>query len=266
MNDTHYRIVPFPKMRLLVVDAMRAAAHKPMIHGLIEVDVTVPRQRLRAQREKTGAAFSFTAFLIYCLGQALEQEPVVNAYRNWRGQLVLFTDADISTIIETDTPQGKFPQAHVLRRVNRRTLQDIHDEMRAIQQQGFEHIQKMPLRALRLFLALPGFVRLAVYRIIMLRPQWFKQAVGTVGVTAVGMFGTGAGWGISFPLYNLNLVVGGIAQKPAVIDGHIVAREILNLTLSFDHVVIDGAPAARFAAHLKQLIESGFGLPDTAAS
>jgi hypothetical protein len=46
------------------------------------------------------------------------------------------------------------------------------------------------------------------------------------------------------------------------VDGRIEPREILNLTVGFDHDVIDGAPAARFARRLVELIESGYGLDD----
>ena len=58
------------------------------------------------------------------------------------------------------------------------------------------------------------------------------------------------------------MTVGGIGQKPGVIDGHIAIRDYLSLTISFDHEIIDGAPAARFAERLKELIESGSGLDD----
>ena len=86
---------------------------------------------------------------------------------------------------------------------------------------------------------------------------------GTVGITAVGMFGEGhGGWGI-FPMnHTLGLVVGSIAWKPAVVEGRIEPREILNLTVVFDHDVIDGAPAARFVHRLVELIESGAGLEE----
>jgi hypothetical protein len=45
-----------------------------------------------------------------------------------------------------------------------------------------------------------------------------------------------------------------------VIDLSAGRREILSLTLVFDHDVIDGAPAARFTHRLVELIESGYGL------
>ena len=59
------------------------------------------------------------------------------------------------------------------------------------------------------------------------------------------------------------ITVGGIGEKPGVLDGQIAIREYLSLTLSFDHDLIDGAPAARFTGRLKELIESGYGLDDS---
>jgi pyruvate/2-oxoglutarate dehydrogenase complex dihydrolipoamide acyltransferase (E2) component len=64
------------------------------------------------------------------------------------------------------------------------------------------------------------------------------------------------------PVQTLGLVVGGIARKPAVVEDRIEPREILNLTVAFDHDVVDGAPAARFVRRLVELIESGYGLAE----
>jgi len=50
-------------------------------------------------------------------------------------------------------------------------------------------------------------------------PQAWKKYVGTVGITAVGMFGKGAGWGIPPSLPTLMMTVGGIGEKPTVVDG-----------------------------------------------
>ena len=85
----------------------------------------------------------------------------------------------------------------------------------------------------------------------------------TVGISAVGMFGKSAGWGIPINDHTLDLTLGGIAEKPGVVDGHIAIREYLCMTLSFNHDLIDGAPAARFTERLKDLIESGYGLFDS---
>jgi 2-oxoacid dehydrogenase/acyltransferase catalytic subunit len=86
---------------------------------------------------------------------------------------------------------------------------------------------------------------------------------GTVTVTSVGMFGGGhSGWGVTPAPESLALLVGGTAWKPAIVEGRIEPREILNLTVMFNHDVIDGAPATRFTRRLVELIESGYGLDE----
>lgn len=94
-----------------------------------------------------------------------------------------------------------------------------------------------------------------------MNPHWLKKVAGTVVVTAVGMFAHGGGWGFGFtPFHTMALTVGGIAQKPGVVNGQIVPREYLCVTISIDHDIVDGAPAARFAQCFKELVESGYGL------
>lgn len=50
--------------------------------------------------------------------------------------------------------------------------------------------------------------------------------------------------------------------KPGVVDGRIEIRQVLDLTISFDHDIVDGADAARFANTLKGLIEQAAGLDE----
>ena len=86
-----------------------------------------------------------------------------------------------------------------------------------------------------------------------------------MAITAVGMFGKGGGWGIPVAEHTLMITLGGIAEKPGVVDGQIAIREHLSLTLSINHAIVDGAPAARFAQRLKELIESDYGLCESEA-
>ena len=62
------------------------------------------------------------------------------------------------------------------------------------------------------------------------------------------------------PSSTLTVAVGGIAQTPWVVDGKIAMREVLDVTLSVDHDVVDGAPFARFVSHFRELLESAHGL------
>mgnify|MGYP001555492063 FL=1 len=80
------------------------------------------------------------------------------------------------------------------------------------------------------------------------------------------MFGEGGGWGIPYPAFTLTVTLGGIAEKPVVVDGKIKIREMLSVTVSFYHDIVDGAPAARFTSQLISLIESGYGLVEQEAA
>jgi pyruvate/2-oxoglutarate dehydrogenase complex dihydrolipoamide acyltransferase (E2) component len=93
-------------------------------------------------------------------------------------------------------------------------------------------------------------------------PTRLVTAAGTVGVTALGMAGRGGGWGLAPAGQSVLLIVGGISRKPAVVEERVEPRDMLDLTVAFDHDVVDGAPAARFVKRLVELIESGYGLEE----
>jgi pyruvate/2-oxoglutarate dehydrogenase complex dihydrolipoamide acyltransferase (E2) component len=264
MKEQHadYQVVPYPKMRRLEAIAYRSVQHKSMMHGLLEVDVTRARAFLREYKAITGESLSFTAFLIACLAKAVEEHKAVQTYRKGSKRLILFEDVDVYTPIERNVAGQKEIMPYIIRAANGKTFRQIHQEIRAAQVQdvakaweGF----KIP--------HWPWLLLLPVFRLMVWMsersPELWKKYRGTVGITAVGMFGKGVGWGIPLPSHSLWVTVGGIGEKPGVVEGQIAIREYLSLTISFDHEVIDGAPAARFTERLKGLIEDGYGLPNS---
>ncbi len=259
-QNTGFTVQPFPRSRRLVLDAMHAGSRKHMIHGLTEYDVTEPRRLLREYKARTGESLSFTAFILHCVGAAVAQDRMIHACRDWRGRLVLFDDVDVNTLIEIDLEGRRFPLAYVVRAVNRRGVRELHDEIRSIQKNPQRSYGEPTFKLMGWYTRLPGFIRGLFFRLLPLNPQWLKRVGGTASVTAVGMFGEGGGWGIPIPLYTLNLTLGGIAAKPGIVDGRIEPREYLSVTLSFDHDIVDGAPAVRFTERLKELIERGDGI------
>jgi pyruvate/2-oxoglutarate dehydrogenase complex dihydrolipoamide acyltransferase (E2) component len=84
-----------------------------------------------------------------------------------------------------------------------------------------------------------------------------QKRFGVVGVTAVGMFGAGPMWLVPLTSATVTVAVGAIAKRPVLIDGDLQEREHLCLTLSFDHDIIDGAPAARFTSRFADTLASG---------
>ncbi len=266
MNKQHvdYQVIPYAKLRRALALTLRSAQRKPMIHGLIDVDVTRARALLREHTAKTGESLSFTAFIITCLAQAVDENKSVQAYRKGGKHLVVFDDVDVATPIEREMAGHKQPIVYIIRAANTKTVREIHQEIRAAQvntvEQAWEGLKDfgwLPLVVFRVFWPVFWWVKGR-------SPSVQKKYGGTVGVSAVGMFGKGAGWGIPINDHTLDLTLGGIAEKPGVVDGHIAIREYLCITLSFNHDLIDGASAARFTQRLKELIESGYGLTESA--
>jgi len=253
-----YQALPFPMERKVTIQGGRLASRKHTIHALIEVDITKPRSMMREHKARTGEALSFTAFVITCLGKAIDQNKKMHAYRDWRNRLIVFDEVDVNTMIEAEADGRKRVIPHWVRAANVRTLRDIHDEIRATQKAP-EQTKEYSVRWLGL---LPTFAWNIFFWFIFKNPAWLKKSFGTVGMTSVGMFGKGSGWAIPFGVHTLDVALGGIAEKPGVVEGRIEIREYLCLTLSFDHDIIDGAPAARFTQRLKEIIESGYGLAE----
>ena len=258
-TEAVHRVVPLPAMRQVYVDTLYLGHGKHTIHALLEVDVTVPRRTMAEHKARSGETLSFTAFVLGCLGQAIERRPYMHAVRTWRKRLVLFDEVDVTTMIEVQAGDERFPLAHVIRAVNKRPFADLHAEIRG--HQAARERQPNPYeRLIPLYNLAPGPLRRLVWRVLFRSPHLARRTFGTTILTSVGMFGRGAGWGIMMPLYTLGVTVGSIVDRPVLVDGQVEDREHLCLTLSFDHDIVDGAPAARFAQHLKELLESGYGL------
>ncbi len=253
-----YTIVPFPWIRAPIVDSLHVAQRKPLIHALVEVDVTIPRQYLSQHKHETGESLSFTAFIIACIAKALEEHKEVQAYRRGRRRLILFEDVDVCTLVEHDVDGGKVATPFVIRAANRKTFRAIHQEIRAAQAVGVG--SPWAVRVRRLYPYVPRLLRMAFWSTFDQYPRLRRRIGGTVVVTAVGMFGKGAGWGIPITDYTLAITLGGIGDKPGVVDGRIEVRQSLCVTVSVDHTIVDGAPLARFLQRAKALIESGDGL------
>jgi len=262
MRKSHdgYQLIPFPRARSIVRTIARVARHKYIIRGLVEIDVTRARQSIREHTARTGESLSFTAFLAACVGHAVAMNKSVHAYRNWRNQLVLFDDVDINIQVERARQGQKFSLPYIVRGANRKTVRAIHEEIRAAQA---DPVGGREGKASTWVTLLPSFVQQMFFWVGSKSPHLLTQNIGTVELNAIGMFGSRGGWGIHIPFHTLSIVVGGITRKPGVVDERIEICEYLDMTINFDHDVIDGAPAARFAQQLIDLIESGYGLDDS---
>jgi pyruvate dehydrogenase E2 component (dihydrolipoamide acetyltransferase) len=178
---------------------------------------------LRRQFQAGGAEGvpSYTDFLLKLTAGILRQHPLLQA--QWRDG-GLFVPEEIHIAIAVDTDAGLL--VPVIRNADRRTVRQITAESQAL---------------------------IAQARGGTLTADQMRSATFTI--TNLGAFGVEA----FTPILNLPqsavLGIGRIAPEPAVAGDKIVVCERVTLSLTFDHRVVDGAPAARFLDALRKCIE-----------
>ena len=265
-NVGPYKLVDLTPARRAWLNALNLSEPAHCMYGLLEVDATEARQVIAEHKARTGETLSFTGFLVFCMARAVDEDKSVQAYLKDGKQFVIFDDVNVSLMVEPRGVGKGGLMGHVIRAANRKTFREIHDEIRAVQSAPVPPGRGMPgwfRSAMLLPWPLSGLVKSLLLMAVRHDPTIVVSMGGTVGITAVGMFGGGhGGWGLTTMPYPLNLIVGSTAWKPAVVEGRIEPRQILHLTVMFDHDVIDGAPAARFTRKLVELIEGGHGLEE----
>ncbi len=91
-----------------------------------------------------------------------------------------------------------------------------------------------------------------------LKPEDFQG--GTFSISNMGMYGVDEFTAVINPPESAILAVGAIIPTPVVVDGQVVVRDRMKVTLSVDHRAIDGATAARFLQEVKRLLEEPMGI------
>jgi pyruvate/2-oxoglutarate dehydrogenase complex dihydrolipoamide acyltransferase (E2) component len=268
MNSDRFTVVDFPASRLGTIDLGRIGRTKHHIAALLEIDVTEARRRLRLLRKDSGDPLSFTAWLIRTIGAAIAAHKEVHALLHAGGRkLIVYDDIDVATVVEKKVEGRLVPLPVVIAAAHRKPISEIDREIAAAKARPVvdeaDHVltKSLSTAQMKLYYLLPSFLRVAVLRGILSRPSLRKRLMGTVMLSSVGTVRAVPGWFIHKSYHNLSFGVGSVIKKPWIVDGRIAPREVLNLTILLDHDVVDGAPMARFVAHLVHLLETGDGLP-----
>ena len=258
-----YQIQPFSKAREDITVVSQEGKRKLKVHSLLEIDVTKAREIITAAKGKQD--ISFTAWIVKCVGQAAHEHQQVNAYRLGRKKIVFFDEVDIPIPVERTVGSEQRPLAYIVRKANEKSVADITKEIRMVQHQvigpGTEVLGENLTRFEESMIHAPLWLKKFGIRLLRRRGLLKKKHLGTVGVTAIGMKGRYPGWviGMGGPIATL-VAVGGIMKKPWVVDDKVLVREILHITITVDHSIIDGGPLARFVSRLTELLEAGYGL------
>jgi len=269
MNDSGligtHELKTFPRNRRFIIDTLEQGARRHRVYGLVELDVTRGRQVLGERQGQRGERLSFTAWIVKCIAQAVSEHKYVNAYRHGRSNVVVFDDVDVVVAVERFVDGKSINYPLIVRKANDKTVGEITDEIRGAKSEklstgtvvvgsgGSGVITKMASRA-------PKFVRQLFWWRLSRDAFLVKRTMGTVMLTSVGMFGRSSAFIITPSVHTLAFGLGGISQKPRLAGQTIEARDYLSVTVSFDHDLVDGAPAARFVARVAELIETAYGL------
>lgn len=260
-----YTVVKPSLERQFEMDAFAALPPGHPIAGFVEFDVTRALEAIDRLQEG-GVRVSLFAFVVRSIAVAISEHPDLNLVRHG-DKLARFEDVDIAVPVEVETAEGKFPKEVVIRRAHQKSVAEIYAELTAGRtrhgqtgETGEE--DRWAHQMVKLVRHLPRFIRLAFIRFVMRSAFRIKERAGTTLVTSVGKFASIPGFQLSLitgPRAS-SYVVGAVVEKPWAHAGQMTLRKVLSLTIVVDHDLVDGSPAARFAARLQQLIESAEGL------
>jgi pyruvate/2-oxoglutarate dehydrogenase complex dihydrolipoamide acyltransferase (E2) component len=259
--------IKYPSSRRFTFDVGKIGREKHHVRAMLEVDVTDARNKLK-QRRRSGNKASFLAWLIKVIADCVVLHPPINGINRPRSNKVLvFGEVDISIVIEKKVNGVKVPLPYLIKKADKKTVSQITSEIETAKSQVIEDEgdyvlgQRRNSSLMKLFTKLPQWLRLLIMRKFVLnKAQRLKDMMGTVMITTAGMVGHTRGWIMPYSIHPLNFALGSLNEQAVVIRGEIQIRQILHLTVSVDHDVIDGVPAAKFVDDLVNKMEKGFGL------
>lgn len=221
--------IPFTGIRKAVAQNVLASYQQAVHVTLVtEVDMTecvkMRESILPSIEERYGVRVSYTDIIVKAAARAMEDKPIVNS--SLQGDQIIIHD-QINIGVATAIEGGLV--VPVVKDVRNKTLPQVSKE-----------IKELVGRA----------------RAGQASGDDFRG--GTFTVTNLGAYGVDSFNPIITPGQSAILGVCRIIEKPAVVNGQIVPRSMMNLCLTFDHRVMDGAPAAEYLARLKEILEAPY--------
>jgi pyruvate dehydrogenase E2 component (dihydrolipoyllysine-residue acetyltransferase) len=227
LDGTRDERIPFRGVRKKIAENMhrsrQTAAHFTYVEECDVTELVALRKRARARAEERGLKLSYLPFLVKAVCAGLKKFPIVNATLDEATQeIVLRKRYHIGVAAATDA--GLI--VPVVRDADQKSLFDLAHDLESLSERARTN------KATRDELTGSTFT---------------ISSLGTLG----GVLATPI---INFPEVAI-LGVHKIKQAPVVRDGQIVIRDMMNLSISLDHRVVDGYQGAQFLQHVIALLE-----------
>ncbi len=217
-------IIPITGVRKVIFERMAASSREvARVTLTTEADATrLVELRADINERATDTKFSYTEFIVMLVAKALQKFPYMNATLREDG---IHQHRAVHIGIAVETQRGLL--VPVIRDAQRKGLGEISRALRELSEKTRSgKISPDDLRGSTFTITNLGEYEIDAFTPIVNQPE-----------TAI-------------------LGIGRIAQKPAAYHGQLALRHMVALSLSFDHRVVDGAPAARFLQEIKRLVET----------
>ena len=219
--------VPLTPVRRTIADNMvRSTSQIPEAWSTVEADVTglvALREAVKSDfRQREGVNLTFMAFIVQAVAAALKENPLVNS--TWGGDAIVLKRR-VNVGVAVAAPQGLVvPVVHDADAMDVTALARAVDDLAAR--------------------ARAGKLRVADMR------------GGTFTVNNTGALGSVIGKGIINHPQAAILNAEAIVKRPVVVDDEVAVRSMMNLCITFDHRILDGAEAAAFVNAVKSRLEA----------
>lgn len=222
--------VPLTHLRKVIAEAMRhsrqTSAHVTHVDEADVTELWSAFAKTKAAMEAEGAKSSVLAFFVKAAVAALKRHPLLNAsYDESKGELVVKKYYNFGLAV--DTPEGLI--VPVLRDADKKDMVQITREVADLAARARE--RKLQLHELK-------------------GGSFTLTNIGSIG----GLFATPIIHQPEMAIVGLHTM----KERPAVVNGQVVPRKMMYLSVSFDHRFVDGAEAARFMVDLVQMVENPF--------
>ena len=216
------RLIPLTGMRKIVAERMKASlTDMAQANHRMNVDMT-EAVRIREQLKASGVKVSYNDIIIRCVAKALTEFPMMNSSMTGDGIVVKeYVNVGMAVAVENGLIVPVIKDADLM------TLQEIGACSGELAAKAKEN---------------------------RLSPDDYTG--GTFTVSNLGMFDVDSFTAVINPPEAGILAVGKIAKTPVVVNDEIVIRPIMTLSLTYDHRVVDGAPAAQFLKRIKELLQA----------
>ena len=225
VDDEEAVIEPSPIRRIIAQNMVKSATQIPHAWAMVEVDATnlvALRQSVRSQFKQKGQDITIFPFIIHAVASGLSEHPYLNA--TWRDDKIVLKKR-IHLGIAVSAPSGLV--VPVIHNADRLSVAAANSELRTLAENARRN-------SLSLEQVQGGTFTL--------------NNTGALGTTVSGPI-------INYPQAAI-LSTEAVVQRPVVINNAIAIRSMMNLCLSFDHRIVDGAEASTFLKGVKDRLEA----------